>query len=242
MSDLVLPPSEEKPRYVRRMFAQIADRYDLLNRLISLGQDDRWRRLALRALQLRGDERLLDLGGGTGALAREALRMHPTLRVVTADLTYEMLSVGKVQLADWPITWLTADALRLPFPEAVFDALTSGFLLRNVADLDAALREQFRVLRPGGRWSALDTTRPPEHWLSPLMRFHLRVVIPWLGKAVARNGMAYRYLQASTEHFLAPDEMLARLQAAGFQRVGYRRLMFGAVVVYWGHKPTRDEG
>ncbi len=242
MCAAVLPPTEEKPRYVRRMFAQIADRYDLLNRLISLGQDDRWRRLTLQALQLQGHERLLDLGGGTGALSREALRMHPGLQVITADLTYEMLAVGKAQLVDLPITWLTADALRLPFPDDAFDALASGFLLRNVADLDVALREQFRVLRAGGRWVALDTSRPPENWLSPLMRLHLRVVIPWLGKAVARNGMAYRYLQASTEHFLAPEEMVAHLQAAGFREVGYRRLMFGAIAIYWGRKPPATEG
>ncbi len=240
MSDFpLLPPSEKKPQYVRQMFAQIADRYDLLNRLISLGQDDLWRRATLRRLGLRAGDRFLDLGGGTGALTREALRMAPGILPVTSDLTFEMLAVGKAQLAGLPIRWLTADALQLPFPDDTFDALASGFLLRNVADLDAALREQYRVLKPGGRWAALDTSRPPKNLLTPLMRLHLRVVIPWLGKAVARNAHAYRYLQASTEHFLAPPEMVARLEAAGFREVGYQRLMFGAVAVYWGQKPAR---
>jgi len=218
------------------MFAQIADRYDLLNALISLGQDDRWRRLLLRQLDLRAGERFLDLGGGTGALTREALRLEPGLRAVTADLTSEMLAVGKRQLAALPIRWLTADALRLPFPGETFDVLASGFLLRNVADLDAALREQYRVLKPGARWAALDTSRPPQNLLTPFMRFHLRVVVPWLGKAVARHADAYRYLQASTEGFLAPQEMTEHLAQAGFREIRYQRLMFGAIAVYWARK------
>jgi len=218
------------------MFAQIADRYDLLNALISLGQDDRWRRMLLRPLNLRAGERFLDLGGGTGALTREALRLEPNLHAVTADLTYEMLAVGKQQLAALPIHWLTADALRMPFPDHTFDVLASGFLLRNVADLDAALQEQYRVLKPGGRWAALDTSRPPQNLLTPFMRFHLRVVIPWLGKAIANHADAYRYLQASTEGFLAPEEMRAHLQAAGFRDVRYQRRMFGAIAIYWARK------
>ncbi len=228
---------EEKPRFVQQMFAQIAGRYDLLNSLISLGRDDQWRRFTLERLHLRGGEYFLDVGGGTGALARAALRLEPGLRVVTTDLTYEMQAVGKMQLAGLPLRWATADALQLPFPEGTFDALASAFLLRNVADLDAALREQLRVLRRGGRWAALDTSRPPRHLLTPLMRFHLRVVIPWLGKAIARNAAAYRYLQVSTEHFLTPDEMVEHLRAAGFRHIGFRRLMFGAVAVYWAEKP-----
>ncbi len=218
------------------MFAQIAGRYDLLNALISLGRDDHWRRLLLRGLNLRAGERFLDLGGGTGALTREALHLEPGLQAITADLTYEMLTVGRQQLAHLPIRWLTADALTLPFPDNTFDVLASGFLLRNVADLHTALEEQYRVLKPGGRWAALDTSRPPRNMLTPFMRFHLRVVIPWLGKAIANHADAYRYLQASTEGFLTPQEMVGHLYAAGFREVSYQRLMFGAIAIYWARK------
>jgi len=226
----------QKPRYVRQMFAQIAERYDLLNALISLGQDDRWRRMLLRQLGLRAGERFLDLGGGTGALTREALTLEPGLQVVTADLTHEMLTVGKQQLAHLPIRWLTTDALRLPFPDETFDVVASGFLLRNVADLNTALEEQHRVLKTGGRWAALDTSRPPTNLLAPFMRFHLRVVVPCLGKTVAHNATAYRYLQTSTENFLTPQEMREHLAMAGFREISYQRLMFGAVALYWARK------
>ncbi len=233
----ILPPLEDKPRYVRQMFGEIATRYDLLNRLISLGQDDRWRRLTVRKLHLQDGQRFLDLGGGTGALTREALRLVPDLRAVTADLTVEMLAVGRQQMTALATRWLAADSLVLPFPTGTFDAVGSAFLLRNVADLDAALREQYRVLKPGGRWAALETSRPPRHLLTPFMRFHLRVVVPWVGKMVARHDSAYRYLQASTEGFLSPDEMAEHLEMAGFRDVGFHRLMLGAVAVYWGRKP-----
>ena len=218
------------------MFAQIAERYDLLNALISLGRDDHWRRTLLRRLALRSGERFLDLGGGTGALTREALTMEPGLQAVTADLTHEMLTVGQRQLAHLPIRWLTTDALRLPFPDETFDVVVSGFLLRNVADLNTALEEQHRVLKTGGRWAALDTSRPPKNLLTPFMRLHLRVVVPWLGKAVARNAAAYRYLQTSTENFLTPQEMTEHLAMVGFREIGYQRLMFGAIALYWARK------
>ncbi len=236
MSTSLLPPPDQKPRYVRHMFAQIAERYDTLNAMISLGQDQRWRHALLRQLNLQAGEKFLDLGGGTGALTYAALRQEPGLHAVTADLTHEMLVVGKRQWPALPTRWLNADALHLPFPNGVFDALASGFLLRNVADLDTALAEQYRVLKPGGRWAALDTSRPPRHPLAPFMRLHMRVVVPWLGKAVANNAHAYRYLQASTENFLTPEEMEAHIRAAGFRNIGYRRLMFGAVAIYWAQK------
>jgi len=236
MNASLLPPPEQKPHYVRRMFAQIAERYDTLNAMISLGQDQRWRRALLRQLQLQAGEKFLDLGGGTGALTYAALELQPQLHAITADLTHEMLAVGKRQWPSLPTRWLTADALHLPFAAESFDALASGFLLRNVADLDLALREQRRVLKTGGRWAALDTCRPPRHALAPFMQFHMRVVVPWLGKAIANNSHAYRYLQASTENFLAPEEMVERIRAAGFRHIGYQPLMFGAVAIYWAQK------
>ncbi|HPO57410.1 MAG TPA: class I SAM-dependent methyltransferase, partial [Anaerolineaceae bacterium] len=141
----------DKAGYVREMFARIAPRYDLMNRLMTGGQDRAWRREVIARAGLQPGQRLLDLGAGTGDLAFEALRRHPGVQVVAADFTPAMLQVGRKRPEPHP-GWAAADALRLPFPDESFDALVSGFLLRNVADLDQALAEQYRVLRPGGRW------------------------------------------------------------------------------------------
>jgi demethylmenaquinone methyltransferase / 2-methoxy-6-polyprenyl-1,4-benzoquinol methylase len=237
----VTPPgaSAEAGR-IREMFAGIARRYDLMNRLMTGGQDVRWRREVIRRAKLPLGGRLLDLGAGTGDLAREALRQHPSCRPVAADFTLEMMQVGKQRPGRAPLDWCAADALCLPFPDRTFDAVVSGFLLRNVVDLSQALRKQLRVLKPGGRMVALDTTRPAESSIKPLVDFHLHHVIPALGRMVAGDRGAYTYLPESTASFLTADALADRMAAAGFQEVGFRRLMLGAIAIHWGIR--KDEG
>jgi demethylmenaquinone methyltransferase/2-methoxy-6-polyprenyl-1,4-benzoquinol methylase len=126
--------------------------------------------------------------------------------------------------------------LNLPFADETFDAVVSGFLLRNVTDLSRSLSEQKRVLKPGGRIVALDTTRPRSSLLSPFIRFHLHVVIPTLGGWLARQPAAYRYLPESTEQFLSAEQLAVTMQAAGFRKIGYHLLMFGTAAIHWGEK------
>ena len=175
---------------VRRMFDRIAPRYDLLNTLMTFGRDRAWRRETIRRLKLRSDERLLDLGTGTGDLALEARRRAPRARVVAADFALGMIRRGRRRPGAKAVNWLIADALHLPFAAGTFHALTSGFLLRNVADLDRALAEQFRMLRSGGRLACLDTTPPPAGRLRPLLDFHLSRVIPLLGRLLGARQRA----------------------------------------------------
>lgn len=219
------------------MFSRIAARYDLMNRLMTGGMDLSWRREVIRRATPRPGERLLDLGAGTGDLAREALRQQPHCRVVAADFTLAMMLAGKIRPSA-PSAWVAADALRLPFPDATFDAVVSGFLLRNVTDLPQALREQMRVLRPGGRFVALDTTRPRPGLLSPLISFHMNRIIPLLGSLLTGDRAAYTYLPQTSQHFLTAEELLFRLIEAGFTRVGFRRLNFGTVAIHWAARPT----
>ena len=129
-----------------------------------------------------------------------------------------------------------ADALNLPFGDLQFDALVSGFLVRNVSDLDQALAEMERVLKPGGRLVVLDTTRPRKNILLPLIRFYLRVIIPLLGTLVTGDREAYRYLPASTEGFLSAEELAEKLRIAGFIEVGYQRLMLGTAAIHYGNR------
>ncbi len=231
------PSPTDKPRQVRAMFARIASRYDLMNRLMTAGQDVRWRREVIRRAALNPGDRLLDLGAGTGDLAFEALRQQPACRPLAGDFTLEMMQVGRRRAAGQRVLWAGTDALHLPFPEATFDAVVSGFLLRNVADLDQALREQYRVLKPGGRWVALDTTPPRPNLLWPFIQIHFRLVIPLLGALLAGDPDAYRYLPNSTTHFVPAEELAQRVEAVGFRQVGFRRRMFGTIAIHWAVKP-----
>ncbi len=218
---------------MRGMFSRIAGRYDLMNRLMTGGQDIYWRQEVIRRARLAPGALLLDLGAGTGDLTAEAFQQVPACRVVAADFTLAMLQVGKTRLS---ANWCTADALRLPFPDGSFDAVVSGFLMRNVVDIQQALGEQLRVLKPGGRIVILDTTRPRRNLLWPFIWAHLNLVIPLLGRLVAGQGEAYQYLRQSTEGFLRAEELAARMAGSGFTKPGFRRLMFGTIAIHWGEK------
>jgi demethylmenaquinone methyltransferase/2-methoxy-6-polyprenyl-1,4-benzoquinol methylase len=225
---------------VQRMFGRIARRYDLMNRLMTAGQDVIWRREVIRRAKMPPDGRLLDLGAGTGDLAREALVQNPACHPVAADFTMEMMQVGRSHPTTFQVDWAAADALSLPFPAGKFDASVSGFLLRNVSDVHQVLREQYRILKPGGRMVALDTTLPPQNVLSPFIHFHLHFVIPTLGQWITGDGSAYTYLPESTENFLGAEQLAARMITAGFREVGFRRLMFGTIAIHWGSRPFNE--
>lgn len=225
---------KEKSRYVQDIFTRIASRYDLMNRLMTGGQDVRWRKQVIQHAGLQPQARVLDLGAGTGDLARTALAQQPTARITAADFTFEMMRAGR-KPGD-AFGWANADALALPFPPESFHAVVSGFLMRNVIDSQAALCEQYRVMKPGGRIVILDTTRPKRNLLSPMIWLHMHFIIPWLGALLSGQREAYTYLPDSTEAFLSAEELASRLSAAGFKQTGFKRLMFGTIAIHWGVK------
>jgi demethylmenaquinone methyltransferase/2-methoxy-6-polyprenyl-1,4-benzoquinol methylase len=219
------------------MFTRIASRYDLMNRLMTFGQDRFWRRVVIQWAELDGLKPiLLDLGGGTGDLGLEAVRQNPGVIPIEADFTLEMMRVGQERPSSKALNWSAADALSLPFPDDAFDAVVSGFLLRNIIDLPQALQEMHRVLKPGGRMVALDTTRPKKHLLSPLIRLYMHKVIPLLGRLIAGQEEAYIYLPDSSEGFLSVEELVVQMAYAGFEQIGFHRLNFGTIAIHWGRK------
>ncbi len=226
----------ERAAYVQSLFARIAGRYDLMNRLMTGGQDVGWRQQVIQLAQLPPGGKLLDLGAGTGDLAFEALRRDASLRAVGGDFTLEMMRVGRTRPNGNLVRWAGADALNLPFSDNTFDAVTSGYLMRNVVDVRRAWTEQRRVLKPGGRVVCLDTTPPPRNLLRPFIEFHLHRVIPALGRLVAGASDAYTYLPDSTENFLSAGRLAERMTEAGFREVRFRRLMFGTMAIHWGIK------
>jgi demethylmenaquinone methyltransferase/2-methoxy-6-polyprenyl-1,4-benzoquinol methylase len=212
------------PDGVRSMFDRIAPVYDAMNRIMTLGLDARWRRLAAEVVS-PGD-RVLDACCGTGDLALAAARRGGT--VTGLDFSERMLERARAKAP--ALEWVQGDLLALSFDRESFDAATVGFGVRNVADLDAGLRELRRVLRPGGRLAILEITRPRGP-LAPFYRLWFDVLVPALGK-VLPGGSAYTYLPASVRRFPGPDELVRRLEAAGFGVVSYRLLAGGIVALH----------
>ena len=230
---------KERSDYVRGMFDRIAARYDLLNRIISGGQDMKWRRFVVEVAALPADGKLLDIATGTGDIAFEALKRSPGAQAVGADFALGMMRVGmRRDPYGRRVAWTGADALALPYADESFDAVASGFLMRNVVDIPRTLAEQWRVLKPGGRIVILDTSPPPDNPLKPLMLLHLKIGVPLLGRLIGGKeaGDAYRYLPESTQAFKTPEELKALAEAAGFSDLRFRRFMFGAMAVHWGCK------
>lgn len=219
------------------MFDRIAGSYGRMNFLMTFGRDRAWRRAVVREAALPPGGRLLDLAAGTGDIALEALRLDPAARVTAADFSLGMMRVGRGRPGGDCVAWCAADAFSLPFADAIFDAVTSGYLLRNVADRVGAFREQARVVRPGGRVVCLDTAPPPPSPLRPFVRFYLRRVIPLLGRVVAGDRPAYAYLASSTEGFKSPLELAAIMREAGLVEVRHRSFMGGSIAVHTGIRP-----
>jgi len=226
---------DAKRSYVRQMFTAIAPRYDLLNHVLSLNIDRRWRRQAVA--ELRWQDRVpgsyLDLCAGTMDLAVELTGQSGFRgRVVGADFVVPMLRIGRKKAPN--VAGVGADALALPFPARSFDGCMIGFGVRNLADLDRGLGEIARVLKPGGRVVILEFSTPRIWPVRPLYLFYFRHVLPLIGRLVSKHTTAYSYLPNSVSRFPAPPELAERLRGAGFSDVGFRTLSLGIAALHYG--------
>jgi demethylmenaquinone methyltransferase/2-methoxy-6-polyprenyl-1,4-benzoquinol methylase len=219
------------------MFDAIAHRYDLLNRVISLGVDQGWRRRTVDALALagRGPAEVLDLATGTADLAMMIARRLPEVRVTGLDPSRNMLDVGVRKLAetklDQRVTLVEGDAQTLPFEDGRFAGATMAFGIRNVPDRAKALREIARVTRKGGRVAILELGEPKRGIFGPLARFHIRHVVPTIG-ALISGSREYRYLQESIAAFPEPDVFAELMRASGLRVIAVTPLTFGVCNLY----------
>jgi len=238
-SSLTVSPPPDKARRVRAMFGAIARRYDLMNRLMTGGRDGAWRREAVALAALPAGGRALDVGTGTGDFLPLLSRAAPGVFAVGADFTWEMMLAGREKLGPHRHTTAVAaaDALALPFPDGTFDAVVNGFLLRNVADLRAALAEMARVARPGGRVVCLEITRPTLPIFRVIFRVYFHRIVPLLGGLISGRPEAYRYLPRSVEGFVSPRELADLLTDVGLRDVRYWRRGLGTVTLHVGVKP-----
>ncbi len=231
----------EKGRGIRDMFDAIAPRYDLLNRLLSLGIDRRWRTFAVGQLQVPAGGKVLDVATGTGDVALEiASRTPDSVRIVGEDFTQGMLVHGREKIHKSPyrhrIHLVNAPCEAMPHPSSTFDGVTIAFGIRNVVDRPAGLREMCRVLKPGGRAVILEFSNPPSRLFKALYYFYFRRILPAIGGLFSQRS-AYQYLPDSVLEF--PDrEVFKKMMAeAGFSEVRHFDLTFGIATVYVGDRP-----
>jgi demethylmenaquinone methyltransferase / 2-methoxy-6-polyprenyl-1,4-benzoquinol methylase len=218
------------------MFDAIANRYDLMNRVMTLGQDQRWRKFVVRIAGDPGNDCTLDLATGTGDIAALMAATHAHARVFGGDFSLNMLKEAKKRFAGKKISWHACDANCLPFADRSFASVTFGYLLRNVDDAGKVLREVHRVLKPGGKVVCLDTTPPQKNLLYPLVRCYFRFGIPVMGKLLADDAAAYAYLTGSTMEFYNAEDLAGVFTGAGFSNVGFKKFMLGTIGVHWGEK------
>ncbi len=238
------PPIGEhagKREAVEAMFDSIAPRYDLLNRVLSFGIDQGWRRKAIAWLRADAPKRILDVATGTADLAIQALDLDPE-SVVGIDLSEEMLKVGRVKVEkigeSARVTLQQGDAANLPFSDGQFDAALVAFGVRNFEDLEAGLSDILRVLRPGGALVVLEFSRPRAFPIKQGYAFYSKYILPRIGGALSDNEGAYEYLPASVQAFPDGQDFLRRMENAGFENTEARPLTFGVASLYKGYRPA----
>ncbi|HUH84167.1 MAG TPA: class I SAM-dependent methyltransferase [Stellaceae bacterium] len=230
--------AEEKARLVRRVFDSVADRYDLMNDLMSGGVHRLWRAALIDRLRPRPGQTLLDVAGGTGDIARRFLARAGQATVIVCDVNEAMLRRGRDRAIDAGrldgIAWICGDAESLPIPSASVDAYTIAFGLRNVTHIDRALAEARRVLKPGGRYFCLELSPVEMPLLRPLYDLYSFGVLPRLGHVVTGDGDAYRYLVESIRRFPPKAALAEMMSAAGLERVGFTTLSGGIAALHSG--------
>ena len=232
---------EEKPGLVANVFHSVADRYDLMNDLMSAGIHRVWKRFTIEVSAVRPGQRVLDIAGGTGDLtARFAELVGPEGEVVLADINDSMLKVGRDKLIDSGhvsnIDYVQADAENLPFPDKHFDIVSIAFGLRNVTDKDRALRSMLRVLKPGGRLLVLEFSKPESELIGRAYDTYSFRVLPLLGKLVAGDSESYQYLAESIRMHPDQEALVAMMETAGFARCEFFNMSGGIVALHRGIK------
>ncbi|KEZ76542.1 bifunctional demethylmenaquinone methyltransferase/2-methoxy-6-polyprenyl-1,4-benzoquinol methylase UbiE [Salinisphaera hydrothermalis] len=235
-------PRGAKAQRVGAVFDSVADNYDIMNDLMSMGVHRAWKRFTISLAAVRPGERVLDLASGTGDLAAGfAKKVGASGRVLMSDINHAMLSNGRDRMIERGLVsnvdYCLANAEKLPFADDSFDCVTIGFGLRNVTDKQSALNEMARVTKPGGRTIVLEFSKPAVPGLGRVYDVYSFSVLPWLGKNVARDEAAYRYLAESIRMHPDQETLKSMMSDAGFIRCGYHNLTGGIVAVHRGYAP-----
>jgi demethylmenaquinone methyltransferase/2-methoxy-6-polyprenyl-1,4-benzoquinol methylase len=229
---------DKNPALIQSMFTRIADRYDLLNRLISLGFDQTLRRALVTRLMESAPSVIADIGCGTGDVSILLAKTFPESCILACDMTWAMIQVGRQRTQHPAIQWVVCDSMDMPFAAAALDGCISAYLLRNVVDLPCALQEQARITREEGTFLALEMTPPRKTFLYPLVWLYFHSVIPLLGWLVAGNPQAYQYLPASSMQFYPAEELSRLIGINGWQDAQVSRKFFGLMAIHQAQKKS----
>ena len=230
----------KKREYVGHMFSRIAQRYDLMNTIMTGGLHHLWRRNAAKKATAGLQGIALDVATGTGDLALALAQMHGINSTIGIDLVPEMIKLANTKISEkdckTPISFMVGDALALPFPDDTFACVTSGFSLRNLPNLRESLTHMIRVLKPGGRLVSLEIGTV-ESWLfKHLFQFYFDRIVPIVGAVIGRDREAYTYLPNSVNHFPSAEVLADLFREIGLHNVGYKRLGIGTPIIHWGTK------
>lgn len=235
----------EKQPLVSEVFSSVAEKYDVMNDAMSLGMHRLWKQTMVNLLALRPDMILLDVASGTGDIANLCLKRESTLRVIATDINTDMLRAGMNQKFDkmgqisstfGSIQYAVADGSKLPVTSNSMDRLSIAFGIRNIPDIEAALAEFYRALKPGGKYVCMEFSKPSLSWLETIYNSYSFNLIPWLGEKIGKDRAAYQYLVESIRTFPTQDQFASMISAAGFEMVKYTNLSGGIVAIHSGVK------
>ncbi len=219
---------QEQSKKVQDMFNNIADKYDFLNGVLSFALDDNWRRTAIKLTGIKSGHKVLDLACGTGDMITEILKQHPDTHIYGADFSVNMLNISSKKIPAVPLA--AADAHNLPFKDNSFDRLTMAFGFRNVTDKQQGLSELYRVIKSGGKVCILELTRPENPVTSFFYKIYFKYMLPFIG-GIFSSRKAYKYLPDSVYHFPKQKEYKKMIENAGFKKIHFKTLVFGAVTI-----------
>jgi len=236
-----LPKTEEKPVYIEQMFNKIAQKYDLFNDIITFGMHRQWKRFVAQQTDLNDEQSCLDLCCGTGDIAREVLRQYPSSRVTGLDFSEEMLNIAESKKTrEIAVKYVSGDAMNIPFQEAEFNAVTIGYGMRNVQDINHFLREILRVLKPEGVLVSLDVGKVSIPILAELNHFYFFHIVPLIGKLLIPGEEIFQYLPESSLEYPNQNFLKNLMIETGFKNVEFHNFVFGGSTVHVAYKPDKN--
>ena len=228
----------QKTKIVQNLFTEITKKYDLMNNLMSFGAHRLWKKKFIQIMNIQSNDLIIDVGSGTGDIANLIQKNYLKTSIISVDLNYKMLKHGKDKIKYKPrkISWVNCNAEKLPFKDNTFDKYIISFCLRNITFIDIALSEAIRVLKPGGIFYCLEFSKPVSPFINRIYNLYKSKIIPLIGKTVAKNKNAYKYLDESIDQFPNQEILLSKLNHIGFENISVINFFNGIVSIHKGFK------
>tara|TARA_B110000008_G_scaffold259738_1_gene279816 strand:- start:129 stop:860 length:732 start_codon:yes stop_codon:yes gene_type:complete len=227
---------EEKTSLVQEVFTDVATKYDLMNDYMSFGLHRLWKKEFIEIMNIQKNDKIIDVGSGTGDLINLILKKNILNNIYSVDLNNQMLDLGKKKFRNKKVKFINANAELLPFDDNIFDKYIISFCLRNITNINKAISEANRVLKPGGVFYCLEFNKPESKVINSFYKIYKKNIIPFIGKKIAKNKNAYKYLDESIEEFMSQEDLEATLRNHSFQNTNYINIFNGIVSIHIGYK------